>query len=166
RHPGAAACLDLERMVQPGQYAGHRVPLLSRASAADAAREEEDPRRRRRHLVGVHEHPAPRSRARGAARLSAAPPASLAAAVRTIPEALSEVLPAEPVQPAFRPASAAVVRAEPSGRGFRRDLRGLAAAPFQLAHALRGLAGIEEARICRRADGRDRRTATTACPPG
>ena len=39
-HPGAAACLDLERVVQPGQHARHRVPVLSGASAPDAAREE------------------------------------------------------------------------------------------------------------------------------
>ena len=37
------------------------------------------------------------------------------------------LLPAQPGEQALRPASAALVRAEPSGRGFRRDLRGLAA---------------------------------------
>ena len=45
----------------------------------------------------------------------------------------------------YRPASAALVRAEPSGRGFRRDLRGLADAALELAQALRRLAGAEEA---------------------
>ena len=37
------------------------------------------------------------------------------------------LLPAEPGQQELRPASAAVVRAESPGRGFRRDVRGLAA---------------------------------------
>ena len=36
-------------MVQPGEHAGHRVPVLSGASAADAAGTQDDHRRRRRH---------------------------------------------------------------------------------------------------------------------
>ncbi len=58
-HPGAAACLDFERVVFSREYSGHRHPVLSGASAADAAREEDDPRRRGRHLVRMHAHPPP-----------------------------------------------------------------------------------------------------------
>ncbi len=43
------------------------------------------------------------------------------------------------------PASSALVRAEPSGRGFRRNFRGVAAAAFELADALCRLASAEEA---------------------
>ena len=82
--PDPAACLDLRRVVQPGRHARHRHPVLSRPSAPDAARAQDDPRRRGRHLVGVHAHPAPRGRPRGAALLSAAAPAPLAAAVRPL----------------------------------------------------------------------------------
>ena len=64
-------------------------------------------------------------------------------------ETLSEILPPEPCQPAFRPAPAALVCAEPSGRGLRRNICGLAATPLELAHALCRLAGTEEARIRR-----------------
>ncbi len=44
-----AACLDLERVVQPRRHARHRHPVLSRASAPDAARAQDDHRRRGRH---------------------------------------------------------------------------------------------------------------------
>ena len=50
----------------------------------------------------------------------------------------------------------------PSGRGLRRDVRGLARAALGLAEALRRLAGAEEARVRRRADGRDRARAARA----
>ena len=73
-----------------------------------------------------------------------------------------QLLSAESGQQTFRPASAAVVRAEPSGRGFRRDVRGLAAAALELAHALRRMAGAQEAGIRRRADGGNRRAAAAA----
>ena len=154
-----AARLDLQRVVQPGHHARHRHPVLSRPSAPDAARAQDDHRRRGRHGAGMHAHPAPRGRPRDAAFLSAAPPPALAGTVRPLLHPLSGLLSAESGQQELRPASAAVVRAEPSGRGFRRDLRGLAAPALRLAQALRGLAGAQEARICRRADGGDRRRA-------
>ena len=69
-------------MVQPGQHAGHRHSVLSRASAADAARTQDDHRRRGRHRSRMHAHPAPRGRPCDAALLSAAPPPPLAATVR------------------------------------------------------------------------------------
>ena len=50
RPHGAAARLDFQRMVQPGEHAGHRHSVLSRPSAADAAGKEDDHRRRGRHL--------------------------------------------------------------------------------------------------------------------
>ena len=159
RHPLQAARLDLRRMVQPVRHAGHRHPVLSRASAPDAARAQDDHRRRRRHRARVHAHPAPRGRTRRAARLSAQPPPPLAEAVRPRLEALSALLPARSGQQELRAASAAVVRAEPPGRGFRRDLRGLADAALELAQALRRLAGAAQARVRRRTDGGDRRPA-------
>ena len=92
-------------------------------------------------------------RSRGHACLSALSPPPLAAIVRSVVAALSALLPAEPGEPQSRPAFAAVVRAEPSRRGFRRDFCGVAAAALAMAHALCRLAGAQEARICRRTDG-------------
>src|SRR5262245_29823837 len=112
---GAAACLDLQRVVQPERYARDRDPVLSGPPPPDAAREEDDHRRGGWDVVGVHEHSAPRGRPRGAAFLSAASPAALAAVVRAVVAALSALLPAEPGEPPFRAAPAPMVRAEPSG---------------------------------------------------
>src|SRR5262245_37524067 len=86
----------------------------------------------------------------------------MARTVRAIIVALPRFLPAEPGQPALRPASSALVRAEPPGRGFRRDLRDLAHAALELAAALRRMAGAQEAAICRRADGRAGRQEAVA----
>src|ERR1700722_14730331 len=107
----------------------------------------------------MHGHPPPRGGPCHSARLSAAAPPALAAAVRPVLKTLPALLPAQSGLPAICPASAALVRAEPSGRGFRGNLRGVAAAALELAHALCRLAGAEEARICRRTDGGDRREA-------
>src|SRR5438132_1655988 len=82
---------------------------------------------------------------RSAALLSTPAPPPLAAAVRSVLETLSELLPAQSGEQTFRPASAPVVRAEPPGRGFRRDVRRLAAAALELAHALCRVAGTQEA---------------------
>src|SRR6476469_3384927 len=92
----------------------------------------------------------------------------MAEAVWPLLQALPALLPAHSGEPALCPAPLAVVRAEPSGRRFRRNLRGVAAAALELADALRRLAGAEEARICRRIDGGNRREAaaghdTRAC---
>ena len=166
RSHGAAARLDFQRMVQPGELAGHRHAVLSRPSAADAAGKEIDHRRRGRHLEFVHEYSAPRSRPCGAAFLQASSPAPLAAVVRRDLQTLPALLSAEPRQPQLRPAFAAVVRAEPSRRGFRRDFCSVAAAALELAHALYRLAGVEEAQICRRADAGNRRQAAVPHQPG
>ena len=143
-------------MVQSGRRSRHRHSVLSRSSPPDEAREEDDVRRRGRNLARMHGHPPSRGRPRHSARLPAAAPSALAATVRPVVETLPALLPAQSGQQALRPASAAVVRAEPPGRGFRRDLCGVAAAALELADAICRLAGTEEARICRRADGRDR----------
>ena len=42
----------------------------------------------------------------------------------------------------------------------------MAEAAFELAHTLHRLAGTQEAQICRRTDGRDRRKASSAPPSG
>src|SRR3569623_1111679 len=49
--------LGLERMVQPGKYARHRLSFLAHASSFDETREEDDARGRRRHLVRMHGDP-------------------------------------------------------------------------------------------------------------
>src|SRR5579885_47687 len=81
----------------------------------------------------------------------------MATIIWSLLEALSALLPAQSGEPQSCPAFALVVCAEPSGRGFCRNLCGVAAATLPLAHALCGLAGAQEARICRRADERNRR---------
>ena len=81
---GPAARLDFQRMVQPGRHAGHRVSVLSGASAADAARAQDDHRRRGRHPRRMHAHPAPRSRPCAAALLCAAPPAAAGGACSAV----------------------------------------------------------------------------------
>ena len=71
-------------------------------------------------------------------------------------KAYPRVLRSEAVQQELRAAPRQLVRAEPSRRGFRRDVRRLAEPAVGLAPALRGLAGAEEARIHGRADERAR----------
>ena len=78
------------------------------------------------------------------------------AALRPAVDAVSGLLPAEAVLEELRPAPRLVVRAEPSRRGFRRDVRRLAHARQRLAPALRRLAGAAEARVHGRADARTR----------
>ena len=62
-------------------------------------------------------------------------------AVRHAGDDLPRVLHAEAVQQELRPASRSLVRAEPSGRGFRRDVRRVARSAVDVGDALRGLAG-------------------------
>ncbi len=73
------------------------------------------------------------------------------------------VLHAQTVQQELRPAPRFLVRAEPSRRGLRRDVRGVAQPALAVARALRRLAGAEEARVHGRADARPRRASA---PPG
>src|SRR5687768_3938101 len=137
--------MDIERMVQSGRCAGHCGSLLSCPSPPDETREENDARCRGRYLVRVHGHSPARGGPCRAARLAAATPPALAAIVRPVVETLPAPLPAQSGQPAVCPASAALVRAEPSGRGFCRNLRGVAAATLELADTVCRLAGAEEA---------------------
>ena len=67
----------------------------------------------------------------------------------------------EPSSRAARVARRPLVRAKPSDRGLRRNVRGMAAAESALAARLRRLAGAREARIRRLPDGADRRREAT-----
>ncbi len=78
--------------------------------------------------------------------------------------AVSGVLRAASLQQELRAASRSVVRAEPSRRGLRGNVRGVADAGIELEDALRGLAGDQEARIHGRADAVARRQAPAAQP--
>ena len=74
------------------------------------------------------------------------------------------VLRAAAVLQELRAASRPVVRAEPSRRRLRRNLRGVADAGIQLEDPLRGLAGDQEARIHGRADALAGRQEAAARP--
>src|SRR6185312_10618873 len=165
-HSAAAARMDIERMVQPGRGARHCHPVLSCPSPPDETREENDARGRRRHLVRVHGHSPSRGRPCRAARLPVTTPPALATVVRTVLETLPALLPAQSGQPTICSASSALVRAEPSGRGLRRNLCGVVTAAIDLADTLCRLAGAEEARIYRRTDARDCREAAAGHDTG
>ena len=151
RHPGEAPCLDLERVVQPGKHAWYRDPLLSRSSAPDAARAEEDLdveggtgsecMRILRHEAGhVMQHSYQLNRRRRWQKL-------FGRSSNRYPNP-------------SRPNPAAKASSSICGCGtrkaipmkIRRNVRGVAAAPVELAKALCRLAGAEEAGIRRRAD--------------
>src|SRR5215813_11272035 len=152
-------------MVQPRRYPRHCDPVLSRPSPPDAARAQKDDRRRRGDGGGLYAHSPPRSRPCSAGGLSVAPPAPLAGAVRPVFLSLPTILSAKSGQSPLRLPSATVVRTEPPVRRFLRDLCGVADAPLELAQALRRMARAEETAICRRADGRDRRTEAARHAP-
>ena len=101
--------------------------------------------------------PAPRGRARDRQRLQAAAAAQAAQAVRAVDGGVPRVLHAQALQQELRPAPRFLVRAEPPGRGLRRDVRGVAQPALAVARALCRLAGPEEARVPRRADAGARR---------
>src|SRR5690606_6789465 len=109
---------------------------LSGASPPDASRAQDDHRRGGRHAARMHAHPAPRNRPCRAERLPATAPPPLAGIVRPLIDALSTLLSSQSGEQELRAASAALVRAEPSRRGLRRDLRGLAEAALRLEEAL------------------------------
>src|SRR5215468_11287343 len=138
--------MAVERMVQSGGCARHCDSVLSCPSPPDEAREEDDARGRGQHLGRMHGHSPPRGGPCRAACLPVAAPPALAAIVRPVVETLPALLPAQSGQPELCPASSALVRAEPSGRGFRRNLCSVVAAAVELADPLCGLAGAEEAR--------------------
>ena len=74
------------------------------------------------------------------------------AGLRVARRAVPGVLHAEAVQQELRAAPRLLVRAEPSRRGLRGDVRRLADAEQRVAAALRRLAGAQEARVHGRAD--------------
>src|SRR5262249_61812614 len=123
-----------------------------------APRAQKHERCRRGDGGGVYANSPPRSRPCRAGGLSVAPPAPLAGAVRPVVEALPTILSAKSGQSPLRQSFAAVVRTEPPGRGFRRDLCGVADAPLELAQALCPMARAARTAICRRTDCRDRRS--------
>ena len=137
-------------MVLPGRRAGIRDPVLPRASAAGPARGEADAGSGGRHARVVPAHPAPRGRPRHRERVPPAPAASAPGPLRAQLRAVPEVLPAPPLQPQLRGPPRRVLRPEPSRRGLRGDLRGLAHPGLSVDRALRGLARAAEAGIRRR----------------
>ena len=131
-----SALLAVGRVVHARRRRRHRHPVLSGAPAPREARREPDARSRGRRPRLVHEDPAPRGRTRDRQRVPPAAPAQAAEAVRPVVDAVSGVLHAEAVLQELRPAPRLVVRAEPSRRGLRRDVRGVAEARLALARAL------------------------------
>ena len=75
-------------------------------------------------------------------------------AVRHARHAVSRVLHAEAVQQELRAAPRSLVRAEPSRRGLRGDVRRLARSAVELVHPLRGMARAPQARIHGSTDAR------------
>ena len=89
-----------------------------------------------------------------------------AAALRALVAALPAVLHAAArTASSFVHAPRALVRAEPSRRGLRRDVRGVARRPdSHWRERYAGLAGAQEARVRRRAHGGDRRHGRRSSP--
>ena len=156
-HPLPAARLAVRGMVLAGRHSRHRDSVLPGASAAAAARAPLHARGGGRQRQVADAHPAARDRPRDRHRLPAAPAQVVARRVRQGLAALSVALLPAARQPALRAAPRPLVRAEPSHRGFRRDLRRLAAAALALAQPVRGLAGAAQARVRRRDDARPAR---------
>ncbi len=136
-HPLPPARLARRGVVLAGRRAGHRDSLLPRAPAPDAARAPLHARGRGRQRQVADAHPAPRDRPRDRHGLRAASAQGLARGVRQGLAPLSEPLLAAARQPQSRAAPRPLVRAEPPDRGFRRDLRRVAAAALALAQPVR-----------------------------
>src|SRR5262245_22554664 len=151
----------VDRLVHARGLDRLRDPVLPRAPAAGAARARADARGRGQHARAVHEAAAARGRPRARQRLPPAPAHRLARDVRQLQRAVPARLPCAPEQQGPRAASRLLVRAESSGRGLRRDVRGVALFLVALAGDLRRLAGAEETRA-RRPDARRRRRAAAA----
>src|SRR4030095_486473 len=140
-------------MVRADRYPGHLHSVFSRARSAAGAGADNDARSRRRNAGVVHEIDAARGGARLQLRLSASTKEKMAADFWTnVRRGDAESLPAAPVQPQLRRASRRLVRAGPSGRRFRGDVRDLARARARLARALRRLEGVAKTRIRRSMD--------------
>ena len=134
--------LSLRRVVHARRRHRDRDPVLPGASAAREARGGADARGRRRRTRVVHAHPAPRGGPRHRQRLPAAAARGSAARCSARPQKpYPEFYTPKPVQQELRAASRRVVRAEPSRRGLRRNVCGLADAEQRMAAAIRRLAG-------------------------
>ena len=148
------ALLALRRVVHAGRRAGRRDSVLPRAPAAREARAGADARgRRRRPRVRACGSCATRPGTRSTTRTSFGG-GRRAGGCSATRHAVSRVLHAEAVQQELRAAPRSLVRAEPSRRGLRRDVRRVARSGVDVGDALRGLAGAAEARIHGPADAR------------
>src|SRR6266480_2552740 len=137
-------------MVRADRYPGHLYSVLSRARSAPGAGAHNDARSRGRNAGVVHEIDPARGGARLQLRFSASTKEKMAADFWTnVRRGDAELVSAAPVQPQLRGASRRLVRAGPSGRRFRGDVRDLAHARARLAQALRWLEGISKTRIRR-----------------
>src|SRR6266852_4526732 len=140
-------------MVRADRDSGDLRAFFSCARSAARAGADDDARGRGRNERVVHEIDAARGGARLQLRLPASAKEKVAAVFRThIARGDAEYLPTAPVQPQLRGASRRLVCAEPVGRRFRGDFRGLAHAGARLARALRGLEGPKKTRVRGRAD--------------
>ena len=145
----------------PVRGADHRHPVLPGRRQPGASREAV---RRSRGRPRDPHVPAPRSGPRLQLRVQALRDPRVARAVRAVQSALPRSLPARPLPSRVRAAHGRLVRAEASGRGLRRDVRGVAHAPLAVAAALPGLArhGQAALRRSRGAQGRRHRARRAA----
>src|SRR6059058_3461353 len=134
-------------MVHARRRPWRRDPVLSRASAPRASGARADARGRRGRSRLVPQDSASRGRPRNRQRVPAAATPDEAAAVRQPRDRVSGVLHAEAVQQKLRPPSRSLVRAKPSGRGLRRNVRRVARSRVDVGDALRRVAGTAQARI-------------------
>src|SRR6476646_11869683 len=95
----------------------------------------------------MHAHSETRSRARAGQRVPFAFQTALDSHLRFVRPKISAVIQTKAEQPSLCFESRRVVRAGASGRRFRRDVRGLVAAAFELAPSLSRLAGVAQTRI-------------------
>src|SRR6266705_594994 len=137
-------------MVRADRYPGHLHSVFSRARSAPDAGADNDARSRGRNAGVVHEIDAARGGARLQLRLSASTKEKMAADFWTnVRRGDAELVSSAPVQSQLRRAPRRLVRAGPSGRRFRGDVRDLAHTRARLAHALCRMEGIAKTRIRR-----------------
>ena len=127
-----AALLPLGGVVHAGRRVRDGGALLSRAPAPREARRVADARGGGRRLRVVHADPAARGGPPRRQHVRAAPPPPPPRGLRAVVRALPRVLRAEAVQQELRAPPRLLVRAEPPGRGLRRDVRRLADARQRL----------------------------------